>query len=148
MLYSTADEPLHPGGADYRLSLSAAQREALGPDALTLLERIAVTLAGLAALRSPAGTWDGGTKEQHVADVVDWAVLLDALSSLKYMLGGLTNAAIREHAHAGGSYEHLAQAMQVVKGTAQKRRVAAIGTKEEPVAPGAAEVWARSRAGA
>lgn len=129
------------GAVEHAVTLTEAQARTLGRDGSLWLAYLEIALSGLAAVRS--GVWDKGTEAAREPDADDWASVISALSALNGMGEALMAAAVREHAALGGTVEQLGEAMGRPKGTAQNRRQRWIGTREQPINPGAPEMWAR-----
>ncbi|MGW1598802.1 hypothetical protein [Streptomyces sp. NPDC002343] len=119
-------EPEHTDPVpDLTIPLSAADAQALGDDVGQLTQRFGAVLHGLAQLRAGEASLDD--LETTIATTTD---LLDRL-------GGIQNAAVRQHAAEGGSYGELAKAMDVKRATAQYRRDTLLKNDPSPM-----ERWA------
>jgi hypothetical protein len=135
--YREGSDALSPGGLDITIHLSREEAGALGADASLMTDWLHTALMALVALRTGRTEFDG---EPATADPRWWYWPINDLEHrLLPRLRGIRDAAIRQHAGTGGSYGHLAAAMDVVKSTAQRRRDALMST-----APSVWEVWART----
>ncbi|MFF9025622.1 hypothetical protein [Streptomyces eurythermus] len=110
---------------DFTIPLSAADAQALGEDVRRLAERFGAVLHGLVQLRAGGASTD------------DLEATIGASTELLDRLGGIRDAAVRQHAAGSGSYGALARAMDVKRATAQYRRDTLLKTDPSPM-----EQWA------
>ncbi|MGW3954018.1 hypothetical protein ACWEKM_24560 [Streptomyces sp. NPDC004752] len=104
-------EPEHTDPVpDLTIPLSVADAQALGDDVGQLAMRLGAVLHGLAQLRIGGASTD------------DLMKIIVVATGLLNQLGGIRDAAVRQHAAQGGSYGALAGSMGVTRATAQSRR--------------------------
>jgi|GEM_PF-2009330 len=133
------------GGLDLTISLTADQADALGVDAQRLVDYLDTVLVQMAAFRMrrdpvlpalrtvaavPARQVVGevGAKDRPLFQGVRWDErVLQEVSALLTLLGGVRDATLRTHAGHGGSISQAGYAMGVSKATAQTRRNALRG---------------------
>jgi hypothetical protein len=127
----------HLGGVDITLSLTPAEAAALGSESGQLVDWLDTALSALVALRAGQIVREGQPAVPG-PDYWYWPIN-DLAHRLLPRLEGILAAAIREHASTGGSYGHLANAMDVAKSTAQRRRDALLAAD-----PDGWERWART----
>ncbi|MFF3256428.1 hypothetical protein ACFYWP_36850 [Actinacidiphila glaucinigra] len=107
------------GGGDIVISLTPAQSQALGAQAVDLAHWFHTALQTMAMLRT--GLNSAG--EPYIAGPHDWHTAISDLDhQLLPRLEGVRDAAIRSHTEGGGSVGNLATAMHVARSTAQHRR--------------------------
>lgn len=128
------------GGLDLTISLTADQADALGIDAHRLVDYLDTVLVQMAALRmrrdpdlpgprtvaavpSRQVVGEVDPKDRPVFQGVRWDErVLQEVSALLTLLGGVRDATLRTHAGHGGSIGQAGYAMGVSKATAQTRR--------------------------
>lgn len=121
---STHGDNARYGGVDITISLTPLEAQALGLELGDLTDWFDSALWGIAMLRTGANprAYEGDPATRDVTAGRMHEVITDLDHRLLPRLGGLRDAAVRRHQELGGSLPDLAQAMDVVKSTAQSRR--------------------------
>ncbi|MEV1009380.1 hypothetical protein [Streptomyces sp. NPDC049881] len=98
------------GGGEVRLVLTAAEVEALGPDAVVMAELLDSCFWALGMLRTGRNTRDPGG---GVPVPGDWVAAVRGLDRLPPRVRAVVDAVLREYAAGPGQVRHLAAALGV-----------------------------------
>ncbi|MET8566438.1 hypothetical protein ABZV75_40005 [Streptomyces flaveolus] len=121
------------GSAEITLTIPAAEAKAVGSELAMLADWMDTVLWALTLLRTGHNHRNGSPVT--IEDL--YSVIEELDRRLSPRLKGLIAAAIRRHAELGGTYKHLARAMDVSRSTAQRRRDSITSAR-----PSAGERWA------
>lgn len=112
--------PTTDGGNQIAITLTPPQAAAMLPNGESIPDYAETALWAIAALRT--GTWGAGTRAETTPGPDQWEQVINDLEKYIRQLDGILDAAIREHAKTGGTYDDLSRAMNSARSTAQYRR--------------------------